>query len=130
VIRLLSGGHCDVWISQTFERVCDWGATLRQGVTAMKLGTIIALAAVVLAPTAVNSQQIDVAAMTCQQFVQSDDARTNLIVAWLLGFYTDEQDPQVIDLNSLNKTRDRFINFCRQQPNFKMTTAAEGLLEK
>ena len=96
----------------------------------MKVMTIIALTVAVMIPTAVNSQQIDVSSMTCQQFVQSDDVRTNLIVAWLLGFYTDEQDPQVIDLSSLNKTRDRFINFCKQQPNFKMTTAAEGLLEK
>jgi acid stress chaperone HdeB len=95
----------------------------------MKLRTIIALTAAVIAPTAVNSQQIDVSSMTCQQFVQSDDTRTNLIVAWLLGYYTDEQDPQVIDLSSLNKTRDRFVNFCKQQPNFKMTAAAEGLLE-
>jgi len=96
----------------------------------MKVMTIIALTVAVMIPTAVNSQQIDVSSMTCQQFVQSDDVRTSLIVAWLLGFYTDEQDPQVIDLSSLNKTRDRFINFCKQQPNFKMTTAAEGLLEK
>ena len=96
----------------------------------MRLRTVIALTAAIMASTAANSQQIDVSSMTCQQFVQSDDARTNLIVAWFVGFYTDEQDPQVIDLSSLNKTRDRFINFCKQQPNFKMTTAAEGLLEK
>ena len=96
----------------------------------MKLTTIVTLAAAIITPTVVNSQQIDVSSMTCQQFVQNDDARNNLIVAWFLGFYTDEQDPQVIDLTSLNKTRDRFINFCKQQPNFKMTTAAEGLLEK
>jgi acid stress chaperone HdeB len=96
----------------------------------MKLKTIVMLTAAVVTSTAVHSQQIDVSSMTCQQFVQNDDSRTNLIVAWLLGFYTDEQDPQVIDLNSLNKTRDRFISFCKQQPNFKMTTAAEGLLEK
>jgi len=96
----------------------------------MKLRTIFALTAAVMIPTAANSQQIDVSSMTCQQFVQNDEAKINLIVAWFLGFYTDEQDPQVLDMSSLNKTRDRFITFCKQQPNFKMTAAAEGLLDK
>jgi len=96
----------------------------------MRLRTIFALTAAVMIPTAANSQQIDVSSMTCQQFVQNDEAKINLIVAWFLGFYTDEQDPQVLDMSSLNKTRDRFITFCKQQPNFKMTAAAEGLLDK
>ena len=68
--------------------------------------------------------------MKCQQFIKSDDARVNLIVTWFLGFYAEPHDPQVIDLSQLDDARNRFLNFCKQQPDFSMTAAADGLLGK
>jgi hypothetical protein len=46
-----------------------------------------------------------------------------------MGFYGEEQDPQVVDLGKLDATRGQFINFCRQHQNFRMTAVAEGILE-
>jgi hypothetical protein len=98
----------------------------------MKILTTLAVSAALVLPvtSAPNNQQIDVSAMTCQQFLQNDDSKISLIVIWFAGFYTESQNPQVIDLGSINATRDRFVSFCKQQPDFKLTAAAEGLLEK
>jgi hypothetical protein len=98
----------------------------------MKILTTIAVSAALVLPvtSAPNTQQIDVSAMSCQQFLQNDDSKINLIVTWFAGFYTESADPQVIDVGRINATRDRFVSFCKQQPDFKLTAAAEGLLEK
>lgn len=96
----------------------------------MKLLTTVALIGALTTAPAPNPQQIDVSSMKCQQFIKSDDARVNLIVTWFLGFYAEAHDPQVIDLSQLDDARNRFLNFCKQQPEFSMTAAAEGLLGK
>jgi acid stress chaperone HdeB len=98
----------------------------------MKILTTIAMSAALTVPvvSAPNNQQIDVSSMTCQQFLQNDESKVSLIVIWFNGFYSQSQDPQIIDLSSINEARDRFVDFCKQQPNFKMTIAAEGLLSK
>jgi hypothetical protein len=95
----------------------------------MKLFTTLAL--IILMTTAAwgAEQKIDLSAMTCSDFMKSDQAESTLILAWFLGFYGEEEDPQVIDLDRLEQTRTQFTAFCKQQPNFRMTVAAEGILE-
>jgi hypothetical protein len=76
-----------------------------------------------------TEQKIDLSAMTCRDFMASDQAKSTLILAWFLGFYGEEEDPQVIDLGKLEAARAQFADFCKQQPNFRMAIAAEGILE-
>jgi len=96
----------------------------------MKMLAIIVLAAVATTVPNIDGSKIDVSAMTCNQFLQSDQDRSNLILAWFLGFYAQVENPQVIDLTQLDQERIKFNTFCAQQPGFYMTTAAEGLLGK
>jgi acid stress chaperone HdeB len=77
-----------------------------------------------------DAQKLDVSAMTCRQFVQSNEANSQVILAWFLGFYSDVENPQVIDVGKLDNLRERFLTFCKQQPEFRMTTAAEGIFGK
>jgi acid stress chaperone HdeB len=96
----------------------------------MKLLTTLALiAAMTTAVSGEPQKKIDLSAMTCRDFVQSDQAQATLILAWFMGFYGEEEDPQVIDLGKLEETRSQFTAFCKQQPTFRMTVAAEGILE-
>jgi HdeA/HdeB family len=92
------------------------------------LTTVVVMAAMTTAAFA-TEQKIDLSAMTCRDFMASDQAKSTLILAWFLGFYGEEEDPQVIDLNKLEAARAQFADFCKQQPNFRMTVAAEGILE-
>jgi acid stress chaperone HdeB len=97
----------------------------------MKILTLGATAATLLATvTTAELQKVDVSAMTCSQFTQSDETRVNLILMWFMGFYAEVQNPQVIDLTRLESMRASFMTFCRQEPTWHVTTAAEGLLGK
>jgi len=96
---------------------------------ATKLLTTLAVMAVMKTAAFAGEQKIDLSAMTCRDFTASDQARSTLILAWFLGFYGEEEDPQVIDLGKFEAARTQFADFCKQQPNFRMTVAAEGILE-
>jgi HdeA/HdeB family len=94
-----------------------------------KLLVALALMAAMTTAAFASEQKIDLSAMTCRDFMASDQAKSTLILAWFLGFYGEEEDPQVIDLGKLESARTQFVDFCKQQPNFRMTIAAEGILE-
>jgi hypothetical protein len=95
----------------------------------MKLLTTLALIALMTTAAWGAEQKIDLSAMTCGDFMKSDQAKSTLILAWFLGFYGEEEDPQVIDLDKLEHARTQFTAFCQQQSSFRMTVAAEGILE-
>jgi hypothetical protein len=95
----------------------------------MKLLATLALIALMTTAAWGTEQKIDLSAMTCNDFVKSDQTKSTLILAWFLGFYGEEEDPQVIDLDKLEQARTQFTVFCKQQPSFRMTVAAEGILE-
>ena len=94
-----------------------------------KLLATLAVMAAMTTATFGGEQKIDLTAMTCRDFMASDQAKSTLILAWFLGFYGEEEDPQVIDLKKLEDARAQFTAFCKQQPNFRMAVAAEGILE-
>jgi hypothetical protein len=96
----------------------------------MKLLTTLALIAVMTTTAWGGEEKIDLSAMTCGDFMKSDQTKSTLILAWFLGFYGEEEDPQVIDLDKLEQAGAQFTAFCKQQPNFRMTVAAEGILER
>jgi hypothetical protein len=77
-----------------------------------------------------EAQKLDVSAMTCQRFLQTSEVHSQVILAWFLGFYSEVENPQVIDFDKLENLRERFLTFCKQQPQFRMTTAAEGIFGK
>ena len=81
-------------------------------------------------PPNAEVQKIDVSAMTCRQFLQTSEGNIQVILAWFLGFYSEVENPQVLDLGNLDRLREKFLTFCKEQPEFRMTTAAEGILGK
>jgi acid stress chaperone HdeB len=83
-----------------------------------------------VAPPNSGVQKIDVSAMTCRQFQQTSEGDVQVMLAWFLGFYSEVEDPQVIDLSNLGRLRGKFLAFCKEAPDFRMTTAAEAILGK
>jgi len=91
---------------------------------------VIKIAALTLALTIpnANAEKINLTAMKCSQFLKTDPQRVDLILTWLMGFYGKVENPQAIDLDQLAANRTRFATFCSQQPNFRIITAADGIL--
>jgi hypothetical protein len=81
-------------------------------------------------PPNAEVQKIDVSAMTCRKYLQTSEGNIQVILAWFLGFYSEVEDPQVIDLGNLGRVRGKFVAYCKEAPDFRMTTAAEAILGK
>jgi len=86
--------------------------------------------ATALATAKADAQKIDVSTMTCRQFVGNDEGSRQVILAWFFGFYSEVENPQVIDLGKLDNFRQKLLSLCKEEPEFRMTTAAEGVFAK
>jgi len=93
----------------------------------MKLLMTMLVAVCLTAAHAATAQKLDFSEITCASFLQSDKDTSRLIVTWFLGFYTEEKDPQMLDLSALNDLQNKFTDFCKKEPTFRMSTAAEGI---
>jgi len=96
----------------------------------MKTLRLFLIAAAMTAPLPTYAGKLDLTQMKCGQFVQASSESKSTITAWLAGYYTDVTDTEVIDLNGLKDTGFRLSAFCEANPNFDMSSAAEGMLGK
>ena len=96
----------------------------------MKLvhSTIIAIALLATGPAQAQAPKIDLSAMKCAQFLQIGKEQSAIIVTWLMGYYTELQDPKIVDLAKVADVSARFSSFCTQNPYFGVLTAADGIL--
>jgi acid stress chaperone HdeB len=74
-----------------------------------------------------NAQQLDLSTLTCDSFLKSDKDQMKLITAWLSGYYTDEDDAEVVDISALNARQSQLVQFCAREGNFPIANAADGI---
>ena len=94
---------------------------------ALKVLLIVALSS---SPLPVHAQKLELASMKCSQFLQTNKENAALITAWLVGYYTEVAESEVINLDHVKGTGVRLSSFCTDNPNFTVGAAAEGLLGK
>jgi hypothetical protein len=92
----------------------------------MKLMIMVVAIGLTIAHAA-KAQKFDFSEMTCATFLQGDKDTSKLVVTWFIGFYTEANDPQILDLSTLNDFQNKFTAFCKQEPSFHVSTAAEGI---
>src|SRR4051794_7906541 len=88
-------------------------------------GLVLALLAV---PTAQAQVSVDVAKITCEQFVLWKVTDPDKIAIWLSGYHNGKRGNTVIDTKSLEENSKKLTEYCRS--NFKVTVmqAVETLL--
>ena len=91
--------------------------------------TIAALLIFGLTP-ATHAAVIDLTMMTCQEFLASNKDEIRIILAWLDGYYKDDQDPPVIDSNKLIAILKELNEYCASNPTTGLITAANKLFGK
>ena len=52
---------------------------------------------------AARADDIDLSTLTCSKFQHSDDETIKLILTWLDGYYKDQDDPPVIETDSVRR---------------------------
>jgi acid stress chaperone HdeB len=101
---------------------------LSAGRTLVKVTALVA--AVLVAAAAANAQVVDLSTIKCREFIELPKETANAITMWLDGYFTDEEDPAVVDLDKLKGKADKLGAFCAANPKMSLMTAAENVMAK
>ncbi len=90
-----------------------------------------ALAATMLAWIAPGrADDIDLSTWTCRQFQSASKDDIGVILAWLDGYYKDEDDPPVIDTTQFIANAKKLGDYCAAHPDIGLITATDKLFQK
>jgi acid stress chaperone HdeB len=78
----------------------------------------------------VRANDIDLSTWTCQQFVTANKDDIGVILAWLDGYYKDEDDPPVIDTTKFVDNAKKLGEYCAAHPDIGLITATDKLFQK
>jgi acid stress chaperone HdeB len=86
-------------------------------------GIIAAIALAAAAPA--QAQKLDLSTVTCRQFLQSKPETINLILMWVAGYYSDEDDPPILDFDKMRSDATKLGEYCAKNPDTGLVTAIE-----
>ena len=81
----------------------------------MKMLAALFLGSCLLFSGAVRAEKIDFSTTTCKQFLEGHKDAIGLVLAWLDGYYRDEDDPPVFDTERFDDQREEARRFLRGQ---------------
>lgn len=89
------------------------------------------LAAAILAPAVpAAAEEIDLSKWTCRQYQAASKENVATIVAWLDGYYKNEDDPPVIDSDDFAGNAQELADYCAVHPDTTLITATDKLFQK
>lgn len=94
----------------------------------MKLLLVMTVAAALAGAVPTSAQRLDLSTVTCKQFLESGQENIGLILMWLHGYWTDEDDPPVVDFDKMRTDAAKLGAYCAQNPDNGLITAAEAVL--
>ena len=95
-----------------------------------KLAVLLVLVSGVLAAAAANAQVVDLSTIKCKEFIELPKETANAVTMWLEGYFTDEEDPAVVDFDKVKAKAEKLGAFCAQNPKMNLMTAAENMMAK
>lgn len=97
--------------------------------TVKTFSAILVAASLVAAAAPASAQKLDLSTVTCKQFLDSGEHTIGLVVIWLAGFYTDEDDPPVVDFDKAKADATKLTEYCRKNPTSGLIAAVEEALQ-
>jgi acid stress chaperone HdeB len=76
---------------------------------------------------AARAEQIDFSTTTCKQFLDGHKDAVGLVLAWLDGYYRDEDDPPIFDTARFEANAKKLGAFCAANPEIGLITATDKL---
>jgi len=76
-----------------------------------------------------GADEIDLSAWSCKKFMSASKEDVGVILAWLDGFYTDEDGPPAIDTGKLVTDAKKLGEYCAAHPNDHLIDAADKLFK-
>lgn len=95
----------------------------------MKITNVIVGALVMFAALPVRAQTtVDVAKISCRQFIADDIALSKSIAVWLAGYYSGLQRNTVVDVGRMQQNIDKVEDFCRLNMEMMLMDATKKAL--
>jgi acid stress chaperone HdeB len=71
---------------------------------------------------------LDLSTIKCKEFVESSKETIGLILMWLDGYYTEDEDKVVIDFDKMKQKGEKLGAYCAMNPTHGLMTAAEDIM--
>jgi acid stress chaperone HdeB len=81
------------------------------------------------AVTPASAQVLDLSTVKCKDFVESGERNISLILMWVQGYYTEEDDPPLIDFGKMAENGKKLGEYCGKNPSAGLITAADEVLK-
>lgn len=83
-----------------------------------------------LLPQYAAAEILDLGAVKCKDFVALGKDQIAATIAWLDGYYKDEDDPAIVDFDRLKDNAVKLGDYCAKNPEAAVGNAAEDLFGK
>ena len=90
------------------------------------IGALVLAVTLVAAPA--SAQVLDLSTIKCKEFVESSKETIGLILMWLDGYYTEDEDKAIIDFDKMKQKGEKLRIYCGANPTHSLMTAAEDIL--
>lgn len=96
----------------------------------MRRLVMLGFAAALLAPLPANAEKLDVSTITCKQFLEFSKEKGSLLLTWLEGYYSADEDDPIIDSDKMMENAKALGAACAKDPDIGLITTAEKIYGK
>ena len=100
----------------------------------MKIVATIISAALAVASVTVSAparaEVLDLSTFRCRDFSAISKEKLPLIMRWLEGYHTEEDEPAVIDFDKVKDNTEKLLTYCQSHPVLRLLIAAERSIWK
>jgi acid stress chaperone HdeB len=90
----------------------------------------VVLAGTLVCCTPAAAEDIDLAAWSCNKFMNASKDDVGIILAWLDGYYKEENEPPLIDTDELVAKAKKLGEYCAAHPESNLIEATDKLFQK
>jgi hypothetical protein len=73
-----------------------------------------------------SAQTVDVAKISCQQFLTGHVIRRDYLALWLSGYYNGTRNDPIVESNTVQKIADKVSTYCRDNLDATLTDAIQN----
>lgn len=95
----------------------------------MKIFAWVLSAGMLVFSSSAFAADIDLSVWTCKKFQSASDEDVKLILAWLDGYYRNDNDPPVINLDRFVDNAKKLGKFCSSNPDLGLITATDKVFK-
>ena len=90
---------------------------------------LLALALTMTWLSSPSAQKLDLDRVSCRELLHVDKQTMTYLIVWLRGFWTEADEPMVLNLDRLQADADRMTDYCTRNPDVKVFAAADQIFQ-